>query len=410
VAVVGGGPGGALLAYLLARAGIAVTLFESRGDFRREYRGDSLHPYTMELLDRLGLADRLLELPHQKADAFRFHTPHGVVTAASYARLPTRFNYIAIMPQALLIDFLVREAAAHPGFSVRMGTKVSGLLADADGRVHGVRHRGGDGAGELETSLVVGADGRYSAVRRLADLPADDLGATTDLIWFRLPRRAGDPPGADLDLYCGPGRYVGLLGGTDHWRIGVAIPKGGYAAAREAGVGEIQDFLRRHVPWLGDRPALLTEFTQTSLLSVDIAAVRRWWRPGLLLLGDAAHVISPVGGNGILMAVQDAVAAANRLVPALRRGGPTDADLAAVEADRAPAIRAVQADQVRTERRLARSRERGRVVAPPRVLRPLFALPAVQRRAARANAYGPQPPELDLAVLDARPAGAATGR
>jgi 2-polyprenyl-6-methoxyphenol hydroxylase-like FAD-dependent oxidoreductase len=409
VAVVGGGPGGALAAYLLARAGIEVVLFESRGDFEREYRGDSLHPYTMELLDRLGLADELLRLPHQKADAFRFHTPYGVVTAAGYGRLPTRFNYIAIMPQALLIDFLVRRAGAFPGFRVRMSSRVTGLLTGEDGRVRGLRYRDRDGEHELATSLVIGADGRYSAVRRLAELPARSLGATTDLIWFRLPRRADDPVGADLDLYCGPGQYAGLLGGSDHWRIGVAIPKGGYAAAREAGVGPIQDFLREHVPWLGDRPALLTDFSQTSLLSVDIATVDRWHRPGLLLMGDAAHVISPVGGNGILMAIQDAVAVANRLVPALRRGRVCDADLALVEADRAPAIREVQADQVRTERALARARERGRLVAPPRALRPLFALPVVQRRAARANAYGPRAPRLDLDLLDARPATAVGG-
>ncbi|MCO1660100.1 FAD-dependent oxidoreductase [Pseudonocardia humida] len=410
VAVVGGGPGGALLAYLLARAGVAVTLFESRSDFEREYRGDSLHPYTMELLDRLGLADEVLELPHRKAAAFRFHTPHGVITAAGYARLPTRFNYVAIMPQALLIDLLVRRAGEYPGFRLRTSTKVIGLLTGPDGRVRGVRYRdggaGGGGEGELATSLVVGADGRHSTVRRLADIPITSLGATTDLIWFRLPRRPQDPPDADLDLYCGPGRYVGMLGSDDHWRIGLGIPRGGYAAARQAGVGVVQDFLRTHVPWLADRAGLLTDFTQTSLLSVDIAAVARWHRPGLLLIGDAAHVISPVGGNGILMAVQDAVSTANVLVPVLRRGEPADADLARVEAQRVPAIAEVQAAQVRTERSLARARERNRLAAPPRFLRPILALPVVQRRSARSNAYGPRAPELDLAVLDASAPGA----
>ncbi|WP_214403777.1 FAD-dependent oxidoreductase [Pseudonocardia lacus] len=410
VAVVGGGPGGALLGYLLARAGVAVTLFESRADFEREYRGDSLHPYTMELLDQLGLADEVLRLPHRKADGFRFHTPHGVVTAASYARLRTPFNYVAIMPQALLIDFLVRRAAEFPGFRLRTSTKVTGLLTGPDGRVRGVRYRDGDGEAELATSLVVGADGRYSTVRRLADLPTTSLGATTDLIWFRLPRLPADPAEADLDLYCGPGRYVGMLGAADHWRIGLGIPKGGYAAAREAGVEVVQDFLRTHVPWLADRAGLLTDFNQTSLLSVDISAVSRWHRPGLLLIGDAAHVISPVGGNGILMAVQDAVTAANALVPALRRGAVEDADLARVEAERAPAIAQVQADQVRTERSLARARERGRVVAPPRFLRPLLALPAVQRRSARSNAYGPRPPALDPGIVDDLPVPGRTGR
>ncbi len=394
VAIAGGGPGGAMLAYLLARAGIPVTLFEARPDFEREYRGDSLHPYTMELLDQLGLAAEVLEIPHVKADGFRFHTPDGVITAASYARLRTPFNYVAIMAQARLIEFLLERAAEFPGFTLRTSAKVTGLIEE-DGRVVGVRHRDG----ETRTDLVVGADGRYSAVRRYADLPLTSSGASTDLVWFRLPRRAGDPE-ADLDLYCGPGRYVGVLGGPDHWRIGYAIPHGGYSAAREAGVAPIQAFLRTHVPWLGDRAHLLDDFGRTSLLSVDIAATPLWHRPGVLLIGDAAHVISPTGGNGILMAIQDAVSAANHLVGPLRRGTLTDADLAAVQAERAPAIAEVQADQSRTERAADRARARGAVLAPPRLVRPLLALPFVQRRSAHANAYGPRPPKLDRASLD----------
>jgi 2-polyprenyl-6-methoxyphenol hydroxylase-like FAD-dependent oxidoreductase len=375
-----------------------VTLLESRPDFVREYRGDSLHPYTMELLDQLGLARGVLELPHVKAGGFTFHTPNGDITVANYARLRTPFNYVAIMQQHRLIQFLVDRAGRYPGFEVRMNSRVTGLLTDSEDTVTGVRTRDGD----LPAALVIGADGRYSTVRRQADLPIESRGASTDLIWFRLPRRAGDPPDADLGLFCGPGRYLGVLGGDDHWRIGVAIAKGSYPAAREAGVGDLQDFVRTYVPWLADRAGLLTDFADTSLLSVDIAATPRWHRPGLLLVGDAAHVISPVGGNGILMAVQDAVVTANRLIGPLRRGQVGDADLAAVQADREPAIRQVQAEQVRTEERLARSRAAGTIVAPPRWLRPLFALPPVQRRAAHSNAYGPRPPALDLALLDDR--------
>ena len=394
VAVVGGGPGGALLSYLLARAGVPVTLLESRPDFEREYRGDSLHPWTMELLDELGLVDDVLALPHVKASAFRFHTPSGTVSPADYSRLPTRFNYVAILPQARLIELLVAKASAYEGFRLVRSAKVNGLTE------RGLTYRGPDGPVELTTSLVVGTDGRYSAVRRLADLPVESLGATTDLIWFRLPRRDGDPVDADVDLYCGPGQYVGVLGGSDHWRVGLSIPKGGYPAAREAGVEPIRDFIRTHVPWLADRAGELTDVADTTLLSVDISRAERWHGPGVLLIGDAAHVISPTGGNGILMAVQDAVVAANRLVGPLREGTLTEADLAAVQAEREPAIRKVQDDQVRTERSAARARERGAVLAPPRWLTPLFRVPAVQRRSARANGYGPTPPSLDLDLLD----------
>ena len=394
VAVVGGGPGGLLLGYLLARAGIDVTVFEARSDFDRDFRGDSLHPYTLELLDRLGLAADLLRLDHFKARSFRFHTPSGVYSCADYDRLDTPFGYIALMPQVRFLDFLAERAAALPTFTLRTNAKVTGLLEE-DGKVTGLRYRGG----ELATSLVVGADGRFSTARRLAGLDAKPLGATTDLLWFRLPRSPGDPPDADLDLYFGRDAYVGVLGGVRDWQVSYSIEKGSYPALRERGVEPIRAFLRERVPWLADRAHLLTDFSQTTLLSVDISRVECWHRPGLLLLGDAAHVISPVGGNGILMAIQDAVAAANRLIPALRRGYAGPDVLAGVQADRIRAIERVQADQVRVEKRAAAARARGRGTAPPALLKFLFAVPALRTRGARSNAYGPFPPQLDESLL-----------
>jgi 2-polyprenyl-6-methoxyphenol hydroxylase-like FAD-dependent oxidoreductase len=252
--------------------------------------------------------------------------------------------------------------------------------------------------------VVVGADGRFSQVRRLADLPVRPLGATTDLLWFRLSRRPDDPPDADVDLFFGRDHYVGLLAGTAGWQVGYSLPKGGYAAAREAGVDPVRRFVGEQIPWLADRVGELQDFSQTTLLSVEIARAERWWRPGLLLIGDAAHVISPVGGNGILMAVQDAVVAADHLVPALRATGAVpDATLEAVQADREPAIRRVQAQQVRIERQTARAREHGRPITPPRLLALLSALPPVRRRVARANAFGPEPPRLTPGLLEPVP-------
>ncbi|GAA1722188.1 FAD-dependent oxidoreductase [Fodinicola feengrottensis] len=396
--VVGGGPGGLLLAYLLARADIPVTLLEAHRDFDRRFRGDSLHPYTLELLDQLGLADELLELPHYAARTFRMHTPGGTLTAADYSRLPTRFNYVALMPQAIFLDFLAAKAVDLPSMRLRLGAKATGLVEE-NGIITGVRYQDSHGEHVLRSAVVIGADGRFSRVRRLAGLPDQSLGAANDLLWFRLPRRASDPPEADVDIYFGPHNYVGLLGGQRDWQVGYTLPKGGYAAARQAGLGPIRDFFAEHVPWLADRLYLLSDFGQTTLLSVDISRVERWHRPGLMLLGDAAHVISPVGGNGILMAIQDAVAAANRLVPALRTGRVDETVLAAVQAEREPAIRAVQARQVRVERRVMNARERGLPITPPQFLRMLTSVPAVRVRAARANAYGPRPPVLDPAVL-----------
>ncbi|MFI7601276.1 FAD-dependent oxidoreductase [Actinoplanes sp. NPDC049681] len=394
--IVGGGPGGMMLAYLLGRAGISVTVLEAGNDFDRDFRGDSLHPYTMELLDSLGLAGKLLTRSHVKARKFRFHTAAGTITTADYGQLATPFNYVALMPQAYFLDFLAAEVAALPGCAVRNGCKVVDLLHAGD-RVTGVRYRTSDRVAELAADLVIGSDGRYSRMRRLTGLPARSLGAQTDLLWFRLPRHDTDPPDADLDLYFGRDQYVGLLTGTQGWQVGYTVPKGGFAAAREAGVVPIRRFVATHVPWLADRVGELTGFDQITLLSVDISRVDRWWRPGVLLIGDAAHVISPVGGNGILMAIQDAVEAANHLVPAFRSGGPIpDTTLAAIEAARRPAIEQVQAQQVRLEKRVANARGKGRPIAPPALLKWITAIPGVRRRSARSNAYGPHPPRLTV--------------
>ncbi len=353
----------------------------------------------MELLDRLGLAASLLALPHYKAARFQAHTSVGSIVLADYGQLHSPFPYVALMPQARFLDFMAEKSADLSGFTLRTGARVRDVMVE-DGRVVGVQWRGNRRAHELRGRVVVGCDGRFSRLRTLAAVPIHDLGASSDLLWFRLPRHPDDPPEADLDLYFGRRNYVGLLGGESYWQIGYTLPKGGYSAARDAGVEPIRAFLRRHVGWLGLRIELLSGFHQTTLLSVELKRAERWHRPGLLLIGDAAHVISPVGGNGILMAVQDAVAAANHLIPALRRpGSVTEEVLAAVQLDREDAIRVVQADQARVEQRARRAREAGRALIPGRLLKVVTALPGVRARAARANAYGPRPPRLEPGLL-----------
>ncbi|BCJ33959.1 FAD-dependent oxidoreductase [Actinocatenispora thailandica] len=394
--IVGAGPGGLLLGYLLARAGVPVTVLETHRDFDRDFRGDSLHPYTLELFDQLGLAGQLLQLPHHQARYFRFHTPSGSVTTADYGKLDTPFNYVALMPQARFLQFLAAEAVRWPNFELRMGCRARGLL-EHQAAILGVEL--GSGA-PLYADLVVAADGRYSRMRRAAGMKTTRLGATTDLLWFRLPRHDQDPPDADVDLFFGRHQYVGLLGGPDSWQVGVSLPKGGYPALRDAGVATVRDVVAGQVPWLADRVQLLTGFDQTTLLSVDISRLQRWWRPGLLFIGDAAHVISPVGGNGILMAVQDAVTAANLLAPPLAHHAVTDEGLDRVQRRREPALRRVQAAQVRVERRSARARRAGRPLLPTRLLRAVTAVPGARARAARANAYGPQAPTLASWILE----------
>lgn len=404
--IAGGGPGGMLLAYLLGSAGVPVTLLEARQDFDRDFRGDSLHPYTLELLDRLGLAEGLLTLPHHRARHFRFHTPSGTVTTADYGQLRTRFNYVALMPQARFLDFLAERLSELPHCRVWTGCTVTGLFRDEHDTVRGVQYRDGNGRYELPARLVVGADGRFSRLRRLARRPARSLGASTDLLWFRLPHEPEDPPDAGVELYFGRDHYVALLNGTSSWQVGYSLPKGDYPAARDAGVAPIRAAVAEQVPWLAERVHQLQDFSQTTLLSVDIARVETWWSPGVLLIGDAAHVISPVGGNGILMAVQDAVTAANHLAPALQREHPPSDDvLRRIQSAREPTIARVQAQQVRTEHRVQRARRTGKPIAPPALLRLLTALPGVRRRAARANAYGPRPPVLRSAAVSRDRAG-----
>ena len=357
------------------------------------------HTYTLELLDQLGLATSLLKLPHFKATRFRAHTPVGAITLADYGQLRSDFPYLVLMPQARFLDFLAQASVELPTFTLQTGARVRELIMDGD-RAVGVRWRGPDGPAALTARVVVAADGRFSRLRTVAGGPVIDLGASSDLLWFRLPRRASDPPEADVDLYFGRRNYVALLGGVSDWQIGYTLPKGGFAAAREAGVEPIRAFLRHHVGWLEDRIELLTGFEQTPLLSVELRRLRTWHRPGLLFIGDAAHVISPVGGNGILMAIQDAVAAANHLIPTLRRPDPVPEEtLAAIQADREEAITRVQADQAKVESQALRAREAGRRLIPGRLLKIVTALPGVRARGARSNAYGPQPPKLDLGLF-----------
>ncbi|MGH3094606.1 MAG: FAD-dependent oxidoreductase [Streptosporangiales bacterium] len=399
--VVGGGPGGMVLAYLLARAGVRTTLLESRGDFDRDFRGDSLHPATLELLDSLGLVDDLLRLEHYKARYFQFHTGDQTLTTTDYGLLRSRFPYVALMPQGRFLDFMAERAEQLPTFQLATGARVDGLV-EQDGRVTGVRLRQPvAGNQEISANLVVGADGRFSTVRRLAGMPAEPLGASSDVLWFELPRYPEtDPPDADVSLYFGAGHYAALLGKTTSWQVGYTIAKGSYAAARSAGVASVRDFVSTQIPWLADRTHLLSDWSQLTLLSVEIARVDRWHRPGLLLIGDAAHIISPVGGNGILMAVQDAVAATNTLATPLRdRGNVTDADLASVQQEREPAITRVQRQQVRIERRTGARLATGRPFTLPAAFSALTRTSLLRKRSARSNAYGPKTPLLDTSLL-----------
>jgi 2-polyprenyl-6-methoxyphenol hydroxylase-like FAD-dependent oxidoreductase len=302
--VVGAGPAGALLALLLARRGIAVALLEAHADFDRDFRGDTVHPAILEILDEVGLAERALELPHAK---IRVGTPPGGGFTVPFEDLRTRFPYIAMLPQARFLEFLTAEASRYPAFRLVMRANVREVV-DEGGVVRGVRYQGVDGWHEVRAHLTVGADGRFSRLRRLSGLPAPiKTSQPIDVLWFRLPRAPGDPVGVQGRL--GGGAGLILLERGDAWQIGYLLPKGGYQALRATGLDSLRGRIGERLPFLAGRLELLHGWHDFSLLSVESDRLPRWYRPGLLLIGDAAHVMSPVGGNGINYAVQDAAAA-----------------------------------------------------------------------------------------------------
>ncbi|WP_433800387.1 FAD-dependent monooxygenase [Actinomycetospora sp. CA-084318] len=377
VMVVGGGPGGVLLTYLLARGGIEVTLLEARHDFARRFRGDTLAPGVLEYLDDLGLAqDLLAEVPHTRSDAFRWHTPERTYRLVDYRGASTRFPFYALIPQARFLPWLCERATGH-GATVRMGARFSDLLREGD-RVTGVRYTVDGEAHELAADLVVGADGRSSKVRAAAGIEATELGASLDLLWAAVDQHDDDPPSSGLDLFARPGGTIALLDqGTGQWQIGWSIPAGTFAEVRAGGVGPLVEALGSVLPWLTDRVReTVRSVNDLTLLPVRITTVDTWSKPGLVLLGDAAHVVSPVGGNGINLALADAAELANLVV--------TGQDPGELERRRRPGVEKEQQGQVRIEQAAAKRNAAG-VTGPPTALRVLSAIPGFSRLAARRS-------------------------
>jgi 2-polyprenyl-6-methoxyphenol hydroxylase-like FAD-dependent oxidoreductase len=340
--IVGGGPAGAVLALLLARQGVAVTLLEAHSDFNRDFRGDALQPAVLDLMGQMGLADRLLSIALARLPGFPVRTSSETVPFNDVTRLRTPYPFLTVVPQVRFLDLIVDEARRCPPFRLVMGARVEALVQDDGGHVLGVRYRARDGWHEVRTQLVVGADGRFSRMRGLAGLEPVRTASPFDLLWFRLPRQETDPAGG---VYLGDGGWVALQNRGAQWQVGYSLAKGGYARLRAQGLDALRRSVGLRVPWLAGRTDALQDWNQTSLLSVETCRLRRWYRSGLLLIGDAAHTMSPVGGVGISVAIQDAAVASNVLGPCLRAGRVSVADLAAVQRRREWPVRIVQAYQ-----------------------------------------------------------------
>src|SRR5579883_1864339 len=388
--VVGGGPAGMMVGYLLARAGVTVTVLEKHADFLRDFRGDTIHPSTLQVMDELGLYERLLEEPHYEAQALKARFGSFEAKIASFSHLPARARFVVFMPQWDFLDFLAGEAKAYPDFKLMMETEATDLIR-SDGRVAGVMANSSGEPVRILSDLVIGCDGRHSVTRKKAGLALQDIGAPMDVLWFRLSRRQGDPeePFGTFGL----GHIFITLNRGDYWQCAYVIAKGALDQVQQRGLQAFRDDIEQLAPFLQGRSQEVRSFDDLKLLTVGVDRLECWYRPGFLCIGDAAHTMSPIGGVGINLAIQDAVAAANILAPRFRAGGVGDADLAAIQRRREFPTRATQRLQV-----LAQNRIIGRVLAnpapierAPRALRMAARWPSFKRLTARLIGLGFRP-------------------
>ena len=368
--IVGGGPAGMMAALLMARAGVQTVLLEKHADFLRDFRGDTIHPSTLEVMDELGMLATFLQRPHQEVTMLAGNLGDRQVTVADFTRLPTRCKFIAFMPQWDFLSFLAENAKQYSAFDLRMRARVEDLLWE-DGRVAGVRASTPDGPLEVRAALTIAADGRESVVRAKAGLDVLELGAPMDVLWLRLTKRADDPH--ETFGYIRDGRIMALIDRGEYWQCAYVIPKGTLAQLHERGLDAFRTQVGEIVPFLADRTGELQTWDDVKLLTVRLNRLRQWYRQGLLCIGDAAHAMSPIGGVGINLAIQDAIACANMLAPKMLDGSLSQNDLRAVQRRRERAARMTQAIQLFIQRRVI-----GRVLVSGKATM-LGALPSIVR-------------------------------
>src|SRR5271156_6348618 len=403
--IAGGGPAGMMLGFLLARAGVRVVALEKNAAFFRDFRGDTVHPSTLELMVELGLIDEFLKLPHQKIEMVTAQIGAERLQMADFRHLPTHCKFVALMPQWDFLNFLAEQGKRYKTFDLRMQAEATDLIEE-NGRIVGLIADTPDGALTIRADLVVGCDGRHSTVREKAGLNSDDYGAPMDVLWFRVSHRDGD--NADTFGHIEAGRLMVMFDRGDYWQCAYVIPKGGNERMKSKGLEAFRGRVVEMSPFLSDRVGELKTWDDVKLLSVTVDRLRKWWRPGLICIGDAAHAMSPIGGVGGNMAVEGAVAAANRLAGPLRTGKVTDADLQAIEERRTLPMRFTQGLQLTVQRRIiSRVLETQERPRPPALLKLFGAFPILRRIPARLIGLGIRPehvqtPEASAPVLEVK--------
>ncbi|MGS1095191.1 FAD-dependent oxidoreductase [Aquamicrobium terrae] len=393
-AIVGAGPGGLMLGFILARAGVDVTVLEKHGDFLRDFRGDTIHPSTLNVMKELDLLDEVLKLPHTQAPRLHAEIGGKDITIADFSRLPAACRFIAFMPQWEFLDFLAREASRYPNFRLVMNATVEDVIEDK-GRIAGVRASTAEGPLAVRAPLTIGADGRNSIVREKAGLEVESFGKPSEVLWMKLSHQPDDPP--YVMGHGGPRQGFIMVDRGDYWQCGYVVRKDTFAEIKARGLDAFRDAVAAVSPLPAERMQEVQAWDDVHLLSVRIDRLKRWWRPGLLCIGDAAHAMSPIGGFGVNLAVQDAVAAANILGPPLRSRKLADRHLAAVEARRRFPTRATQKLQLmmRSDRRKREDDGRKRS-GPPAFMRGIARWPVLAHLAGRLIGLGFRPEHVRL--------------
>ena len=397
--IAGGGPAGMMLGFLLARAGVPVIVLEKHGDFLRDFRGDTVHPSTLQMMHELGLLDEFLKLPHSKVDHVSMQIGADTVKTALIG-LPTVCKFIAFMPQWDFLNFIAAHGKKYAGFDLRMRAEATDLIEEG-GRIVGLRAKTEEGELDIRADLVVGCDGRHSTMREKAGLASDDLGAPMDVMWFRVSRKDSD--GDKVVGHIESGRMIVMLNRGDYWQCAFVIPKDSIDKVKSRGLDQFRQTVADMAPFdLGDRLGEIKDWDDVKLLTVAVDILRQWWKPGLLCIGDAAHAMSPIGGVGINLAVQDAVAAANILAGPLKRGAVTDATLKAVQDRREFPTRFTQRMQLVLQNNLIGPALQGTGGRPkaPLVMR-MLQWPLLNRIPARLVANGIRPEHIQTPEINA---------